>query len=284
MHRRTLSACLTAALMLLLPTSAVFAGQTPEKGRAAALPAYPFPAVGVGAHFFRSDERVRVTETPDAWRFAPPVGAKPPAAAAGPVALVFCPGGGVEPTAYAPVMRQVAAAGGFPVYLLKSPPPGGASVEEQKRDGVARVKALVTGAARAAGTRWVVAGHSLGGAIAARFVRENPALAAGLVLVATTHPRGFDLSDFARPVTRVHGTLDGVASLDQAKRNARLLPPHTRLVTVEGGNHAQFAWYGTQPGDRPATIERRAQQHALVTALADTLRRSADGAAAARPK
>ncbi|HVK07005.1 MAG TPA: hypothetical protein VM490_26290, partial [Armatimonadaceae bacterium] len=151
MHRRTLSACLTAALMLLLPTSAVFAGQTPAKGRAAALPAYPFPAVGVGAHFLSSNGRVRVTETPDAWHFAPSAGAKPPAAA-GPVALVFCPGGGVEPTAYAPVMRQVAAAGGFPVYLLKSPPPGGASVEEQKRDGVARVKALVTGAARAAGT------------------------------------------------------------------------------------------------------------------------------------
>jgi hypothetical protein len=27
-------------------------------------------------------------------------------------------------------------------------------------------------------------------------------------------------------------------------------------VSIEGGNHAQFGWYGPQEGDNPATISR----------------------------
>jgi len=34
----------------------------------------------------------------------------------------------------------------------------------------------------------------------------------------------------------------------------------TQWVAIDGGDHAQFGWYGPQDGDQPATISREAQQ------------------------
>jgi pimeloyl-ACP methyl ester carboxylesterase len=56
--------------------------------------------------------------------------------------------------------------------------------------------------------RWVVGGHSRGGAVAARFVHTDPSGVAGLVLIGTSHPRDFSLAQTPVPVTRVHGTRD----------------------------------------------------------------------------
>jgi hypothetical protein len=44
------------------------------------------------------------------------------------------------------------------------------------------------------------------------------------------------------------------------------MPPDTRWAPIEGGNHAQFGWYGEQSGDNPATISREAQQAQVVDA------------------
>jgi hypothetical protein len=51
-----------------------------------------------------------------------------------------------------------------------------------------------------------------------------------------------------------------------------LLPPDTQWTAIEGGNHAQFGWYGPQSGDHPATISRTAQQARTVRATIDLLR------------
>ena len=97
----------------------------------------------------------------------------------------------------------------------------------------------------------------------------------GLTLLAslcgTTHPRDFDLSKFDRPVTKVYATNNGVATAEQTKRNGKLLPAHTRWVLIEGGNHAQFGWYGPQPEDKAASISRERQQEALVGATVELL-------------
>jgi len=37
-------------------------------------------------------------------------------------------------------------------------------------------------------------------------------------------------------------------------------------VVIKGGNHAQFGWYGPQPGDGVATISREEQQAQIVEA------------------
>jgi hypothetical protein len=59
--------------------------------------------------------------------------------------------------------------------------------------------------------------------------------------------------------------------------NRRYLPPATRWIRIEGGNHAQFAYYRYQIRDRPATISRAEQTRVVVQALCDALARAAAG-------
>jgi hypothetical protein len=50
------------------------------------------------------------------------------------------------------------------------------------------------------------------------------------------------------------------------------LPPSTEWTAIEGGNHAQFGWYGPQSGDNEATISREEQQEQMVAATLQLLR------------
>jgi hypothetical protein len=55
-----------------------------------------------------------------------------------------------------------------------------------------------------------------------------------------------------------------------------LLPPDTQWTAIEGGNHAQFGWYGPQPGDNQATITREEQQAQIVAATLQLLQQLAE--------
>jgi len=118
----------------------------------------------------------------------------------------------------------------------------------------------------------VLAGHTRGAMLASRYVHERVQHPQGLVLIGTTHPRDFDLSELDLPVTKIYGTADGVASIGDMRANAKLLPPATRWVEIEGGNHTQFGSYRFQLGDHAATISRRAQQEITARTLVEALR------------
>jgi poly(3-hydroxybutyrate) depolymerase len=225
---------------------------------------YQHRASGLDATTLRSDSRVAVSETADYWLFAP-------VARGTTAAMVFIPGASVEPTAYAPLARDVARSG-YKTYVLKLPPPSG-PLDAHKASGVAKAKAVIS--ADRSVQRWLVAGHSLGGAIAAQFVRENPDLVAGYVLIGTTHPTVVDLSSFDLDATKVVATEDPIASEAKSRNNAQLLPKTTRWVRVEGGNHSQFAWYERQQGDGAATISRDRQQEITTGAILAALSRIA---------
>ena len=90
---------------------------------------------------------------------------------------------------------------------------------------------------------------------------------AGLALIGTTHPRDVDLYHSKIPVLKIYGTQDCVATVARVMANARLLPPSTTWVRIEGGNHRQFGYYGYQLGDCGATISRESQQRQTAAAL-----------------
>ena len=120
---------------------------------------------------------------------------------------------------------------------------------------------------------WAVGGHSLGGSMAARFVHSHPGSVQGLVLWASYPDVSDDLSGFNLPVASVSGSRDGLATLAKIADTRRLLPPSTRFLVVEGGNHAQFGAYGPQPGDNPPEVSPEARQAQTVTAAAAELLR-----------
>ena len=219
---------------------------------------HSFRTQGVAEDLLHDSPAVRVSDGPAVLELAP----KSPVGGSG---LIFICGSGVHAHAYVPLLRPIAEAG-YPVFVVRLPYRF-AMLASHKVEAVARVEAIP--AAHPEVTRWVVAGHSLGGALAARVARRG--FDAAYVLIGTTHPKEDNLSDLAVPFTKVYGTEDGVAPAEKVLAHRNLLPAHTRWVPIQGGNHSQFGHYGHQLFDGKATIGRAEQQAATRRAILDAL-------------
>lgn len=182
-------------------------------------------------------------------------------------ALIFICGAGIHAHAYAPLLRPIAEAG-YPVFIVKLPYRF-APLASHKDEVVGRTLQLMASHPEIA--RWVVAGHSLGGALAARVALSTRGRDVSFVLIGTTHPRDHDLSKLEARITKVYATNDGVAPVDGVMANRRLLPETTVWVEIKGGNHSQFGHYGHQLFDGTATITREAQQAATRQVLLDAV-------------
>jgi pimeloyl-ACP methyl ester carboxylesterase len=208
-----------------------------------------------------SDAQVEVTRGEHHWTFTPRQGAPG-------VGLLFYPGALVDPIAYAPLLRSVASAG-YPAVLVEVPRRGGFGGADGAEPLTRGIDATLTVDNVA---RWVVGGHSRGGVIASSLARTNAPSLVGLLLIGTSHPRDFSLARTRLRVTRVYGTRDTVADVEKLERTKVNLPPDTRHVRIDGGNHSQFGSYGFQPGDWPATISREEQQRQTLHAVLEMLR------------
>jgi dienelactone hydrolase len=174
--------------------------------------------------------------------------------------VIIYPGGRVDPRSYAPTARALAEEGYLTVIV---PMPLNLAVFNP--GAAAEVMAAFPEV-----TTWAVGGHSLGGAMAANFAYQNPALLDGLFLWAAYPASSDDLSGQDLNVVSIYGTLDGLATGDKIDASRPLLPEDTTWAAIEGGNHAQFGWYGDQPGDNPATISREEQQKQILEWMTGT--------------
>lgn len=229
-----------------------------------------FRATGEAVAALESSERVQVRETDFGWSFTPSGERRH-------TGLLFFAGAMVDPRAYAPLMRQVAEAG-YPVLLIRLPRRGvfgGA-------DGPEVLNRAVTATLSAPEvTKWVLAGHSKGGLVAAQMARTGAQAFTGLILIGTSHPRDFSLANTRLAVTRIYGTRDTVADVEKLEANRIKLPTVITDVRIDGGNHSQFGYYGFQPGDWAATISREDQQRRTLQAILQALQTPA--ARPARP-
>jgi hypothetical protein len=174
--------------------------------------------------------------------------------------FVFYPGGRVSAEAYAPPARAIAEAG----YTTVIPPmPFGLAVlSPGAADAVIEAHPEID--------RWVIGGHSLGGAMAAQYAGEQDDLD-GLVLWAAYPPDGTDLSAADLLVSSIWASADGLTTEDEIEASRAQLPPEATFVEIAGGNHAGFGWYGEQDGDGTATISREEQQSQVVAATLELL-------------
>ena len=172
------------------------------------------------------------------------------------VGLIFYPGGRVNPQAYAPFAHDIAAEG-YQVVIVPMPLNLAVFGIESAQDVIAAYPAV---------EKWAIGGHSLGGSMAARFVYDHADLVDGLVLWASYPEASRDLSTSDLVVTSIYGTLDGLATVSDIENTHTLLPESATMVALEGGNHAQFGWYGDQAGDNPATLSHEEQQAQTVAA------------------
>jgi hypothetical protein len=194
----------------------------------------------------QSDGQVQVQASP--WLTFRPAQGEPT------TGLIIYPGGRVDYRSYAPTARAVAARG-YLVVIARMPLSLAVLAPGRAGSVIAHYPQI---------QHWAVGGHSLGGAMAANFVYGNPSAAQGLVFWAAYPAGSNDLSSRSLSVVSVYGTRDGQVGQIAASRS--LLPASTQWVAIEGGNHAQFGWYGPQPGDNEAAISRDEQQRQTVEA------------------
>lgn len=161
--------------------------------------------------------------------------------------LIFYPGGKVEAAAYAPLLRDCAERG--ILCALVRMPANLAVLDVNAADELRQTHPEIAD--------WYIAGHSLGGAMAASCAADHAEDFAGLILLAaySTKP----LAETPLRVLSVRASEDGVLDREAYEENRAKLPADTVEIMIEGGSHAQFGSYGAQRGDGMPTISGEEQ-------------------------
>lgn len=199
-------------------------------------------AEDIALNALQSNESVIVEEND--WVTFSPAGQTPT------TGFIFYPGGSVSYEAYAPALNEIAAQG---FLVVDVPMPFSLAIF-----GINKAADVI--AAHPEIEHWVIGGHSLGGAMAARFINGNPGMVEGIVMWASYPGDGDSLQDANVKALSIYGTLDGLATPKKIANSVAVMPADTIWAPIEGGNHAQFGFYGLQDGDNPATLSRDEQQ------------------------
>lgn len=168
--------------------------------------------------------------------------------------IVFYPGGKVEYTAYAPLMKALAQEGFF--CVLVKMPFNLAVFDINAADDILEEYADIDD--------WYIGGHSLGGAMAASYASENSDKLEGLILLAAYSTE--DLTDSGLNVIQIQGREDGLFrdDMEDVKKYQPNLPDDFSQLCIEGGCHAYFGSYGEQEGDGKPTITPEEQVRQTV--------------------
>lgn len=170
-------------------------------------------------------------------------------------ALIFYPGAKVEYFAYLPILEKIKESCGITCILVKMPfnmAIFDANAADKIIDQFPDIK------------NWYIGGHSMGGAMASDYASKHQEKVKGLILLGAYIYGNYP----AENALTVYGTFNtSVAEKINYTEN---------IVSIEGGNHAQFGNYGKQKGDPDATISSVEQQNIAVEAIKDFLAKRND--------
>lgn len=165
-------------------------------------------------------------------------------------ALIFYPGAKVEYTSYLPMFTQLASQG-IDCYLVEMPF-NIAFFAQNSADDIIDNSTY---------SHYFIAGHSLGGVVASSYVNSTDNVD-GLILLAS-----YPTADLSKPVLSIYGSEDKSLNLEKYNQAKPFTHDNLTEVIIDGGNHAQFAYYGDQSGDGKAKISPQNQQNQTVIAI-----------------
>lgn len=166
-------------------------------------------------------------------------------------AVIFYPGGKVEYTAYLPLCTKLAAQG-VDCFLVEMP--FHLAIFGSNKAGSIMKKYTYD--------NWYLAGHSLGGAMAANYVADNVDEFTGLIMLAAYPTKALVSEDLK--VLSIYGNKDEVLNREKLEEGSEFVPEHYTEIGLGGANHAGFGNYGVQKGDGEATMEKGKQQDVTV--------------------
>ncbi|MCC8152720.1 MAG: alpha/beta hydrolase [Lachnospiraceae bacterium] len=194
-----------------------------------------------------SDELVQVSQLEDGAYVFEPEGEIS-------AAIIFYPGGKVQYESYAPLMNAWAENG--ILCILPHMPGNLAVLDINAADDYQDLYPEIE--------NWYMAGHSLGGSMAASYLGKHIDEYDGLILLAAYSTA--DLSDTDLKVLSLYGSNDGVLSMEKYEENKNNLPDDFAEVVIDGGCHSYFGCYGAQDGDGTPTISQDEQVQETVDA------------------
>lgn len=197
----------------------------------------------------QSDFVVTVTDQDGIIQFEPTSALKQPS-------VLFYPGAMVDPESYSPWARKLAEAG-YRTYIVRMPL-NLAVMGMNKAEQVIEAHPDET---------FVLGGHSLGGAMAARYAAAHEDQLAGVFFMASYADDKGSLATTNLKALQLTGNQDGVLSWDTWEQSKKNLPKETTYVSIEGGNHAHFGSYGNQSGDLEAAISETDQHEQIANAM-----------------
>lgn len=202
----------------------------------------------------KSDAEVKVEENGDIL-FEPVVDAKN-------IGFIFYPGAKVEPSAYAPMAKEIAS-NGYTVIIAKMNFNLAILSPNRADEIVSQYKDIDT---------WVIGGHSLGGVMASDYALKNDQIK-GLVLLASYPQNKTNLTNSNIKVLSIWGSNDQVADLNKVKEAKKLMPDDAEFIEIAGGNHGGFGDYGHQKGDGESSLTNKEQITETAAYIVDFLDR-----------
>jgi hypothetical protein len=178
------------------------------------------------------------------------------------VGLIYYPGARVHPKSYLPMGIEISKSG-ITTFISKMSLNFAVFSPNKALDIIKSFPEI---------ERWFIAGHSLGGAMAAKVVYENPEMFEGLILNASYPAENNSLKDRNIKVLSIYAEKDGLATKEKIDNSRDFLPQDTEYVLIEGGNHAQFGYYGPQNGDLEAEISRKQQIEIVVKKITEFIK------------
>lgn len=171
--------------------------------------------------------------------------------------MIFYPGGKVQYEAYAPLMEACAKQGILCILLQM---PGNLAVLDiNAAEGIPEDYPDIE--------NWYIAGHSLGGSMAASYISSHEKGYKGLILLAAYSTA--DLKEKGLDVLSIYGSQDGVLKMDSYEKYRSNLPENFTEIVIPGGCHAYFGSYGAQKGDGTPEISNEEQILLTADAIGD---------------
>jgi pimeloyl-ACP methyl ester carboxylesterase len=167
-----------------------------------------------------SDAEVSVSQTD--WIVFSPNGTTPTKG------LIFYPGGECDERGYAEPLRAIAASG-YLVVLVPMPWQLAVFAPDRADDVIAAFPDI---------RDWAIAGHSLGGSMAAYYAANHQDVIKGLLLWDAYSPS--DLSNSAMKIRMIHRSDESRQPPSDYASKLPLLPKQTEYVPLVGGQHLNY--------------------------------------------
>lgn len=162
-------------------------------------------------------------------------------------AIIFYPGAKIEYTSYLPLLIEIAH-DGMDCYLVEMPF-NLAFFGQDKANEIIEDSNY---------SHYFLAGHSLGGAMAASYINATNNTD-GLILLGS-----YSTSEIEKPVLSIYGSEDKVLNMESYNESKNLYSDYFHEYIISGANHAQFANFGQMPNDGEAKITSQNQQNQTI--------------------